>query len=51
MDDLFALIGKLYVDSYNSQKVIEILQQQVQDKDKQIEELQRLRGKDERGGA
>jgi hypothetical protein len=51
MDDLFALIGKLYVDSYNSQKVIEILQEQVQDKDKQIEELQRLRGKDERGGA
>jgi hypothetical protein len=47
MDEIFTLIGKLYVDSYNSQKVIEILQQQIKDKDKELEELRHLRGKDE----
>jgi hypothetical protein len=43
MEEIFNIIGRLYVDSYNSQKVIEILQQQVKDKDKEIEELQNLR--------
>lgn len=47
MEEIFNIIGKLYVDSYNSQKVIEILQQQVKDKDKEIEELKNLRVKDE----
>lgn len=47
MEEIFNIIGKLYVDSYNSQKVIEILQQQVKDKDKEIEELKHLRDKDE----
>jgi di/tripeptidase len=47
MEEIFNMIGKLYVDSYNSQKVITILQQQIKDKDQEIEELKNLRDKDE----
>lgn len=47
MDEIFNIIGRLYVDSYNSQKVIELLQQQVKDKDKQIEEMNKLRDRNE----
>lgn len=47
MDEIFNIIGRLYVDSYNSQKVIELLQQQIKDKDKQIEELTRPRDRNE----
>jgi hypothetical protein len=36
MEDLFNIIGKLYVDVYNSQKVIEILQKQLKDKENEI---------------
>jgi len=31
MDDLFSVIGKLYVDVYNMQKVIEILQKKIKE--------------------
>ena len=40
MEDLFNIIGKLYVDVYNSQKVIEILQKQLKDKDAQTAQQQ-----------
>lgn len=46
MEEIFNIIGKLYVDSYNSQKVIEILQQQLKDKDSEIQELKKLRDRD-----
>lgn len=36
MEEIFNIIGKLYVDVYNSQKLIEILQQQLKDKDQQL---------------
>lgn len=36
MEDLFNIIGKLYVDIYNSQKVIEILQKQLKDKENEV---------------
>lgn len=39
MEEVFNIIGKLYVDVYNAQKVIELLQKQLQDKDKEIEQL------------
>lgn len=39
LDDIFIVIGKLYFDVYNSQKIIELLQQQVKDKDNQIHRL------------
>ena len=40
LDEIFAVIGKLYVDLYNSQKVIDLLQHQLKDKDKEILRLQ-----------
>jgi len=46
MEDVFTIIGKLYIDSYNSQKIIELLQQQLKDKDKTIEELQNSKVQD-----
>ena len=36
MEDLFNIIGKLYVDIYNSQKVIEILQKQIKAQNEEI---------------
>ena len=39
MDELFNIIGKLYVDIYSTQKVLEILKQQLQDKDNEIAKL------------
>lgn len=47
MDEVFAIIGKLYVDAYNSQKVIELLQQQLKEKNTEIEELRLEQVKDE----
>jgi hypothetical protein len=46
-DELFNIIGKLYVDLYNIQKVIEILQKQVKDKDLEIQNLKKIRTKDD----
>lgn len=42
MDELFNVIGKLYVEIYNSQKVLQILQDQIRQKD---EDIQNLRAK------
>jgi cell division protein FtsL len=36
MDELFIVIGRLYVDMYNTQKYIESLQKQVKDKDNEV---------------
>jgi hypothetical protein len=41
MDELFNIIGKLYVDIYNTQKVLEIMRQQLQDKDNEIQKLKK----------
>lgn len=46
-DELFNVIGRLYIDIYNTQKYIEMLQKQIQDKDQKIQELQKLSTKDE----
>lgn len=46
MEEIFNIIGRLYVDSYNSQKVIELLQQQIKDKDKEIDALRQIQSKD-----
>jgi len=40
MEELFTVIGKLYVELANMQKYIELLQSQIKDKDKRILELQ-----------
>jgi predicted flavoprotein YhiN len=47
MDEVFTIIGRLYVDAYNSQKVIELLQQQLKEKNTEIEELTRAQVQDE----
>jgi hypothetical protein len=39
MEELFNIIGKLYVDIYNTQKVLEIMRQQLQDKENEINKL------------
>lgn len=50
MEDLFNIIGKLYVDIYNTQKIIDLLQNQIKDKDKEILDLkQRKVAKDDAG--
>jgi hypothetical protein len=36
MDELFTVIGKLYVDLYHVQKYMEALQQQLKEKDNDI---------------
>jgi hypothetical protein len=38
-DQLFNIIGKLYVEALNCQKVIELLQNRLSDRDKEIQEL------------
>jgi hypothetical protein len=47
MEEIFNIIGRLYVDSYNAQKVIELLQQQVKDKDQEINNLRQSQSKDQ----
>ena len=47
MEEIFNIIGRLYVDSYNSQKVIELLQQQIKDKDQEINTLRQSQSKDQ----
>ena len=47
MEELFNIIGKLYLDIYNTQKLLEILQNQIKEKDKEIKELKSSRTKDE----
>lgn len=48
MEDLFIIIGKLYVDMHNIQKILERMQQQIKDKDSEIIKLkQQIRKQDE----
>ena len=47
MDDLFIIIGKLYTDISNAQKIIDMLQQQIKDKNEEILELKKPRVKNE----
>lgn len=39
MEELYNIIGKLYVDIYNAQKYIESLQNVIKEKDKTIADL------------
>jgi hypothetical protein len=40
MDEVFTIIGKMYMDIVQSQKVISDLQKQLEDKNKEIVSLQ-----------
>lgn len=46
-EELFSIIGRLYVDIYNTQKYLEILQKQIQDKDNTIKDLKKVSSQDE----
>lgn len=46
-EELFNIIGRLYVDIYNTQKYLEILQKQIQDKDNTIKDLKKVSSQDE----
>lgn len=46
-EELFSIVGKLYVDIYNTQRYIEVLQKQIQEKDNIIKDLKSLSSKDE----
>jgi predicted flavoprotein YhiN len=41
MDELFAIIGRLYADLNNSQKIMDMLQEQLKSKDQEILELKK----------
>ncbi len=45
-DQTFSLIGRLYTDIVGAQKIIEMLQQKLQEKEKQLIELEKLVKKD-----
>jgi hypothetical protein len=47
LDNIFAIIGKLYVDVYNTQKIIEVIQQQIKDKDQEIARLKQSKDMNE----
>lgn len=46
MEELFNIIGKLYVDIYNSQKVLQMLQDQLKQKDQEIQQLKSVKVKE-----
>ena len=46
-DELFNMIGRLYVDIYNTQKYLEMLQKQIQEKDNTIQDLRKVSVQDE----
>lgn len=41
MDELFNIIGRLYADLYHTQKLLDVLQEQIKNKDKEIMELKK----------
>jgi hypothetical protein len=41
MDELLNIIGRLYVDIYNSQRLMDVLQEQLKNKDKEIADLKK----------
>jgi hypothetical protein len=47
LENIFAIIGKLYVDVYNSQKIIEVIQQQNKEKDQEIARLKQSKDMNE----
>jgi hypothetical protein len=46
MDELFTIIGKLYADVNQAQKILESFQQKIKEKDQEILELKKKLSKD-----
>lgn len=51
MDELFNIIGRLYADIYNSQRLLEVLQEQLKNKDKEIADLKKVLDKNDKSGS
>jgi hypothetical protein len=51
MDELFNIIGRLYTDIYNSQRLLEVLQEQLKTKDKEISDLKKMLDKNDKPGS
>lgn len=49
MDELFNIIGRLYADLYNTQRLIEVLQEQLKNKDKELSDLKKTLANDKPG--
>ena len=47
MEELFNIIGKLYVDIYNSQKVVQMLKDQIKQQEQELQQIKQIRTKDE----
>ena len=47
MEELFNIIGKLYVDIYNSQKVLQMLKDQIKQQEQEFQQIKQIRTKDE----
>jgi len=45
-EQMFSLIGRLYIDIMSAQRVIDVLQKKLQDKEKEIIDLEKLVKKD-----
>jgi predicted flavoprotein YhiN len=45
-DQMFNLIGRLYTDAFAAQRVIEMLQKKLQEKEKELIELEKIVKKD-----
>lgn len=41
MDELFTIIGKLYADVNQAQKILESFQQKIKEKDQEIQDLKK----------
>jgi hypothetical protein len=51
MDELFNIIGRLYVDIYNTQRVLEMMQQKLEEKDKEIADLKKTKSSNDKSGS
>lgn len=51
MDELFNIIGRLYVDIYNTQRVLEMMQEQLKNKDQELLELKKTKLSNDKSGS
>lgn len=51
MDELFNIIGRLYVDIYNTQRVLEMMQEQLKNKDQELLDLKKTKSSNDKSGS
>lgn len=50
MDELFTIIGKMYIDILNSQKLIDVLQNKIRSQEETIKQLKAVSDKNDGPG-